>query len=99
MPDEMSPYSAEGTPVITSTSSMFDEAMLRVLAPDGSPIEALVDSRTPSTSTAVPNWALPAVEPPLRSENFASLADVRSGLAVLPPGSSEEMSDASTTCR
>ena len=70
---------------------------LRVLAPVGSPSEALVERRTPSTSTAVPNAALPAVLPPLRSEK--TLSFIRSGLTVLPPGSSAEMSDALTICR
>ena len=96
-PDEISPYSAEGTPVTTSTDSIFVEAMLRVLAPDISPSEALVEMRTPSTSTAVPNEAFPAAEPPLRSEKTLSL--VRSGFIVLPPGSSDEISEAFTICR
>lgn len=49
---------------------------LRVLAPVGSPSEALVERRTPSTSTAVPNAALPAVLPPLRSEKTIVLHQV-----------------------
>lgn len=97
IPDEISPYSTDGTPVMTSTDSMLVEAMLRVLAPSKSPSEALVERRTPSTSTAVPNDALPTVEPPSRSENRVSF--IKSGLTVLPPGSRAEISDALTIWR
>ena len=79
-----SPYSAEGTPVITSMDSMFSTATLLVSTPPMSPNEALLPSLTPSTSTAVPKAEFPTLEPPSRSENW--LSAVRSGLIVFPPG-------------
>ena len=81
-----SPYSADGTPVMTSIDSMFSTATLLVLAPDISENEALLPNLTPSTSTAVPKAAFPAEEPPSLSD--MALAVVRSGLTVLPPGRS-----------
>ena len=84
IPELRSPYSAEGTPVITSMDSMFSTATLRVSVPPISPNDALLPSLTPSTSTAVPNAAFPVLEPPSLSENAFSA--VRSGLTVFPPG-------------
>ena len=97
IPEEMSPYSADGTPVTTSIDSMDVEAMLRVLTPDISPSEAFVDRRTPSISTAVPKEAFPAFEPPSRSEK--TLSFIRSAFTVLPPGRSVEISETLTICR
>ena len=90
IPELRSPYSADGTPVMTSMDSMFSTATLRVSVPPICPNEALLPSRTPSTSTAVPNAAFPLVAPPSRSENEFSA--VRSGLTVLPPGRRAAMS-------
>jgi hypothetical protein len=66
----MSPYSTEGTPVMTSTDSTLLDAMLFVLTPLTPEAElftdvklALFDSLTPSTSTAVPNEELPVSDP------------------------------------
>ena len=84
MPLPRSPYSAEGTPVMTSTDSMFSTDRLRVPTPCMPLKLALSPIRTPLISTAVPKAALPAVEPPARSERAESV--VRSGLRVFPPG-------------
>ena len=97
MPLPRSPYSAEGTPDITSTDSTLSTAILRVSTPVISPKPALLPIRTPSTSTAVENAALPAAVPPERTEKLD--AAVRSGLEVLPPGSSAAMSVILLSCR
>ena len=69
MPLFTSPYSAEGTPVMTSTDSILPTATLRVPTPSIAPNEALLPMRTPSTSTAVANRAFPRLSaPPSRSE-------------------------------
>ena len=91
IPAFRSPYSADGTPVITSIDSMFSTATFLVSTPPISPKEALLPRRTPSTSTAVPNAALPVVAPPSLRENVFS--DVRSGLTVFPPGSNAAISE------
>ena len=65
--------------------SMFSTATFRVSVPPISPNDALLPSRTPSTSTAVPKAAFPPVAPPSLSEK--AFSDVRSGFTVLPPGS------------
>ena len=91
----MSPYSTEGTPVMTSTDSTLVEAMLLVATPfiwlveENWPKAALFERRTPSTSTAVPKEALPSSAPEARMLNCCSL--VRLGLAVAPPGIRPEM--------
>ena len=103
-PDAISPYSTEGTPVITSTDSTLDEAMLLVDTPltlllvvEASAKEALLDRRTPSTSTAVPKEELPPSEPaPARMLNC--LAEVRLLDSVAPPGSRLEMSNTFISC-
>ena len=97
MPLPRSPYSAEGTPVITSTDSMLSTVMLRVPVPAIPPKLALPPMRTPLTSTAVLNAALPAVEPAERREKALSV--VRSGLMVLPPGSSAATPPMLLICR
>ena len=67
-PEDISPYSTDGTPLMTSTDSMFEEAMLLVVLPDTLPVrpfreelvkDALLESLTPSTSMAVPKATLP----------------------------------------
>ena len=89
-PEVISPYSTEGTPVMTSTDSTLEEAMLLVAAPfiwlveENWPKEPLFESRTPSTSTAVPKEALPSSAVEARMLNCCSL--VRLGLVVAPPG-------------
>ena len=83
-PEDMSPYSTEGTPVMTSTDSTLEEAMLLVVTPDTLVKEALFVSRTPSTSTAV------LKEPPPRMEKVWLLVSVDA--PVFPPGSSALMS-------
>ena len=97
IPLPRSPYSAEGTPVMTSTDSMLSTEMLRVPAPAMPPKLALPPIRTPLTSTAVPKAALPAVEPEERREKELSV--VRSGLMVLPPGSSAATPPILLICR
>ena len=92
-----SPYSAEGTPVTTSTDSISATLMLRVSIPLMLPKEELLPMRTPSTSTAVPNAALPADEPPSLNENTLLL--VRFGTFVFPPGRREEISLTLDTCK
>ena len=84
-PFDRSPYSTEGIPVTTSTLSIFEELMVRVEAPAVSSMLALLSRRMPSTSTAVPNEALPFSCPPLRSAMRESSISV--GLVLLPPGS------------
>lgn len=79
-----SPYSTDGTPVITSMDSMFSVRIFLVSEPLGSPKEALFPTRTPSTSSAVPKAAFPADEPPSRRDS--TLFTVRSGFIVFPPG-------------
>ena len=71
-PDDISPYSTLGTPVMTSTDSIFDDAMLLVLMPLNEPLlefvkEALLLSLTPSTSTAVVKELLPPSALPPRA--------------------------------
>ena len=92
-----SPYSAEGTPVMTSTDSISATVIFRVSTPLILPNEPLFPIRTPSTSTAVPNAALPAVDPPSRNEKI--LLVVRSGTLVFPPGRRAEISLTLDTCR
>ena len=94
MPEDMSPYSTEGTPVMTSMDSTFVEAMLLVLTPlapelllENALNEALLESLIPSTSTAVPNEALPLspiLLSPARMLNCWSPSN--DGLMVRPPG-------------
>ena len=79
-----SPYSAEGTPVMTSMDWTFSVEMFLVPVPDIDPKEALFPTLTPSTSSAVPNAAFPAARPPER--NDTTLSVVRSGFTVFPPG-------------
>ena len=75
---------------MTSTDSMFAIAMLRVSIPFILPKEALFPIRIPSTATAVPKAAFPAVDPPSLNEN--TLLVVKSGTFVFPPGKREDMS-------
>ena len=85
MPLLMSPYSTPGIPAITSMLSMLEVEMLRVEADCVSLILALLFSRIPSISMAVPNDALPfspVVERSARRES-----SVRVELTVWPPGS------------
>ena len=84
MPLPRSPYSALGTPVITSTLSMFSTEMLLVPIPAMAEKLALSPIRTPFTSTAVEKAALPASEPAALRDR--ALSWVRSGLMVFPPG-------------
>ena len=95
-PFDRSPYSTEGMPVMTSMLSMFDELSVRVDAAMVSPVSALLLSRTPSTSMAVPNEALPFSDDPLRNDRRLSLISV--GLMVVPPGNNELMSLTLTIC-
>ena len=95
-PDPISPYSTEGTPVITSTDSTLADAMLLVDTPFTSEYEALFESRTPSTSTAVPKDALPCSPVPARMLNCFS--DVRALDWVAPPGRRLAMSDTFIIC-
>ena len=92
-----SPYSAEGTPVMTSTDSISATEMLRVSIPVILPKEELLPMRTPSTSIAVPKAALPADEPPSRREKILLL--VKSGTFVFPPGRRAEISLTFDICR
>ena len=71
--------------------------MLRVSTPARAPKPALLPRRTPSTSTAVPKAALPAVLPPWRREKLVAV--VRSGFMVLPPGSRADTSEREDICR
>ena len=91
-PDVMSPYSTDGTPVMTSIDSTFVDAMLLTEAPETPAVvfvkEAklpLFERRTPSTSTAVPKDTFPASPEPERMLNVWFVR--RSGLRVAPPGS------------
>ena len=59
IPFDRSPYSTDGIPVTISTLSMFETLTVRVEAPSVSPLSALLSSRIPSISMAVPNEALP----------------------------------------
>ena len=103
-PEPMSPYSTEGTPVMTSTDSMLEEAMLLVLTPlrSGLPPEstakdALSDRRTPSTSTAVPKEALP--DSPLSAARMLNCLLLTRLLSVVtPPGRRLAMSPTFMTC-
>ena len=100
-PDDISPYSTLGTPVMTSTDSIFDDAMLLVLMPLNEPLlefvkEALLLSLTPSTSTAVVKELLPPSALPPRMLNCFSV--VRVGSLVAPPGSRLLMSETFITC-
>ena len=70
---------------------MFSTERLLVSMPTIPDRAALLPRRTPSTSNAVPNAALPSEEPPERSERTFDV--VRSGLTVFPPGSKAAMSD------
>ena len=98
-PEPMSPYSTEGTPVITSTDSMLEETMLLVETPltgllsksEAATKDALLDRRTPSTSTAVPKEADPFSPEPARMLNCFS--EVSDGSTVAPPGRRLEMSE------
>ena len=92
-----SPYSTEGTPVTTSTLSILAVLRVRVPAPSVSPGVALLSSRTPSTSMAVPNDALPISPPLLRRAMRVSRS--RELFQVLPPGSKLMMSPRFNACR
>ena len=89
-PEDMSPYSTEGTPVMISTDSTLEEAILLVVTPETLVKEALLVSRTPSTSTAVEK------EPPPRMEKVWLLVRVEE--LVLPPGSRPLTSVTFITC-
>ena len=90
----ISPYSTEGTPEITSTDSTFADERLRVLAPAVSLNTALLERRTPSTSTAVPKLAPDS--PPVRISNRGDV--VKLGLIVFPPGINAIKSETFTIC-
>ena len=97
IPELMSPYSAEGTPEMTSTDSMSLDDILLVATPAGSSKLPLLDSLTPSTSTAVPKVGLPAsAAPPVLMLNLCS--DTSDGLVVTPPGRRAEMSATFMAC-
>ena len=97
IPEDISPYSTEATPEITSTDSTLLEAILLVVTPAASPKLALLESLTPSTSTAVLNVGLPlSAAPPERISNLC--AEVRDGLDVVPPGRSPAMSVTFSIC-
>ena len=98
-PLPMSPYSTDGTPVMTSTDSILDDAMLFVDAPLTEPErplrselvnDALFDRRTPSTSIAVPNDELPLS--PLAERRLICWSLTREGFTLAPPGRRLEMS-------
>ena len=65
-PEDRSPYSTDATPEITSMDSTLDEAILFVVDPFTPELVAkllklaLLESLTPSTSTAVPKEAFPS---------------------------------------
>ena len=59
IPLPRSPYSADGTPEMTSMEETFSVEMFLVPEPVICPKDALFPTRTPSTSRAVPNEALP----------------------------------------
>ncbi len=96
MPLDRSPYSTDGIPVTISTDSMFDVLMVRVLAPVVSPASALLSKRSPSTSMAVPNEALP--RSPLLLRSAMRLSFISVGLTVFPPGSNVPMSPTLMSC-
>ena len=95
-PLERSPYSTDGTPVTISTLSISEALTVRVEEPVVSPVSALLSRRMPSTSTAVPNEALPFSVVPLRSAMRGS--DMRVELTVFPPGSNVVMSLTLSNC-
>lgn len=91
-PFDRSPYSTDGMPVTTSTDSMFETPRLRRSAPLVSESVALFASRMPSTSTAVPNEALPSSLPLPACRAMRELPEARFwSPTVLPPGSSVAM--------
>ena len=83
-------------PATTSTLSMSAVPTVRVEAPVVSPIAALLSSRWPSISIAVPKAALPFSCELLRRLSRSSLISV--AFTVLPPGSSVATSLRLSTC-
>ena len=75
---------------------MLEALTPRVLTPAVSPIIALLFSRTPSTSMAVPNDALPRSDEPLRKVNLLSF--IKEGFTLLPPGKSWAISPKVIIC-
>ena len=76
---------------------MFCTWMFLVSIPDIAPNEALLPILTPSTSMAVPKAAFPAETPPSLTDS--TLAAVKSGLTVLPPGRRAATSATLDICR
>ena len=97
IPELRSPYSADGTPVMTSTDSMLSTDRLLVSIPFIPASPALLPILTPSISRAVPKAALASEEPPALRER--ALAEVRSGLTVFPPGRRATISAIFDICR
>ena len=97
MPLLRSPYSTDGTPVTTSTLSILAVLRVRVPAPSVSPGVALLSSRTPSTSMAVPNEALPIS--PLLLRRAIRVSRSNELFHVLPPGRRLMMSPRFKACR